>query len=261
MLTKKAASADRPHNTTESILTQLQGVRKSGQGWTAKCPAHEDRNASLSVRITESGRLLAHCFAGCSFDEIREALGLIGKRFSPSPRTITEGPTPEQTEAQAKALRIWTASRSADPDHPYLLKKRIRPHHARQFKEILLIPLQDSSGTLWNIQLIDGEGQKKFLLGGKTKGLFSVLGEAKEEGRLYIAEGFATGATVRELTGRPVFVAFSAYNLPVVAKVVRRAFPEAEIILCADADPAGERYSEEAARAVDGLVAYAGRAR
>ncbi|MHB8368811.1 MAG: toprim domain-containing protein [Leptospirales bacterium] len=260
MNTKKAAPPDGPSNTTEDILSRLQGVRKSGQGWTARCPAHEDRNQSLSLRITETGRLLAHCFAGCSFDEIREALGLTGERFSPSHRTIEEGPTPEQVEAQAKAVRIWKGAKPAREDHPYIVRKKILPHQARQFKEILLIPLQDSSGTLWNLQFIHTDGAKRFLRGGMTKGLFTLIGEPSEAGRLYLAEGFATAATVHELTGRPVFVAFSASNLPAVAQVVRRAFPGAEIVLAADADPAGERYSEEAARSIDGLICYAGRA-
>ncbi|MHB8423258.1 MAG: toprim domain-containing protein [Leptospirales bacterium] len=259
MDTKKAASSDRPCNTTDDILSRLQRVRKSGKGWTAKCPAHEDRNASLSVKITEEGRLLAHCFAGCSFDEIREALGLDGERFSPSPRTIMEGPTPEQIEAQAKAVRLWQGAKIPDPLHPYLTRKKILFHHARQIGTSLVIPLQDSAGKLRNLQFIHPDGAKRFLRGGATKGTFTLIGEPSEAGRVYIAEGFATAATVHELTGRPVFVAFSAYNLPIVAQVVRRAFPEAEIILCADADPAGEKYSEQAAREIGGLIAYAGK--
>jgi len=246
--------------TTEEILSRLQKVRKSGSGWTAKCPAHEDRNASLSVTITESGRLLAHCFAGCTFDDIREALGLVGERFAPSPRKEETGPTPEQLEAQAKAVRTWRSAKPADPLHPYLTRKKILPYHARQIGTSLKIPLQDSKGELWNLQSIHPDGTKLFLKGGLTKGLFTLIGEPFEAGRVYVVEGFATGATVHELTGRPVFVAFSAYNLPIVARMVRRAFLGAEIVLAADADPAGEKYSEEAAQAVNGLTCYAGRA-
>jgi hypothetical protein len=38
-----------------------------------RCPAHEDRSASLSWRFA-NGKALLHCFAGCTFDEIRGAL-------------------------------------------------------------------------------------------------------------------------------------------------------------------------------------------
>ncbi|MHB1934821.1 MAG: toprim domain-containing protein [Leptospirillum sp.] len=259
MNTKKAARGDGQNNTTEDILSRLSKVRKTGQGWTACCPSHEDRNQSLSVKITEEGRLLAHCLAGCSFDEIREALGLVGERFAPSPRPMKEGPTPEQIESKAKAIRIWQGAKPDNPAHPYLSRKSILPHQARQIGDSLMIPLQDASGALSNLQFIHPDGTKRFLRGGATKGLFTVIGEPSEAGRVYVAEGFATGATVHELTGRPVFVAFSASNLPAVAQVVRKAFPKTEIVLAADADPEGEKCSEEAAREVNGLIAYAGR--
>ena len=244
-------------NDITAVLESLH-ARRSGQGWVLRCPAHEDRNASLSITITPEGRLLAHCFAGCSFDEIRRGLGLTGERFEASPRKIETGPTPEQLEAQKKALRIWKGAKPANPLHPYLLRKKIQAHHARQIGTSIIVPMQDSSGYLWNLQFIHEAGAKRFLRGGVTKSLFTVIGEPSNAGRIYIAEGFATAATIHTLTGRACFVAFSASNLPSVALTIRRAFPESEIVLCADGDEAGKRYSEAAARSIDGLVAYAG---
>jgi putative DNA primase/helicase len=90
--------------------------------------------------------------------------------------------------------------------------------------------------------------------------LFTFLGDIRETGRIYLAEGFSTSASINEFTGKPCFVGFSAYNLPIVALTIRRAFPGAEIIIAADADEAGEKYAEEAARTVGGLIVYAGRA-
>lgn len=244
----------------DSILSRLTKVRKSGQGWTACCPAHPDQNQSLSFRVTDTGRLLAHCFAGCHFSEILESLGLKGERFTPAPRQIAEGPTPEQIEAKTKAIRLWLNSRPANPVHPYFSRKQIKPHQSRQIADSLIIPLQNSRGELWNLQFIKEDGTKRFLRGGMTKAMFAILGDHTEAERIYVSEGFATAATIHELTGKPVFVAFSANNLPSVSGIVRKAFPEAEIILAADADEAGERYSEQAARAIGGMIAYAGRA-
>ncbi|AIA30044.1 hypothetical protein Y981_02155 [Leptospirillum ferriphilum YSK] len=203
---------------------------------------------------------MAYCHAGCSFEAILESLELGRERFTPSPRPIETGPSKEQLEAQRKAMRLWTGAKPADPAHPYLVKKQIKPHHLRQFKEILLVPMQNESGDLWNCQLIYWDGSKIFLRGGRTKGLFTTLGEIPESGgRIFVAEGFATAATIHELTGSPVVVAFSAHNLPPVSMIIRRAFPQAEIVLAADDDPAGVQFSEQAARAVHGLVAYSGR--
>ena len=57
------------------ILARLKGVRRSGKGWTAKCPAHEDKQNSLSVHHRE-GKWLLKCHAGCSWDTIIAAIGI-----------------------------------------------------------------------------------------------------------------------------------------------------------------------------------------
>lgn len=46
------------------------------QKWTAQCPAHEDRNASLSIDVGDDERVLVCCHAGCETDDILRALGL-----------------------------------------------------------------------------------------------------------------------------------------------------------------------------------------
>jgi len=58
------------------VLTRLQGVKKSGSGYMAQCPAHDDQTASLSIKEGEAGRVLLHCHAGCTYDGVVEALGL-----------------------------------------------------------------------------------------------------------------------------------------------------------------------------------------
>lgn len=60
--------------TAKDLLAQLKGVKRNGKGWTALCPAHDDQKASLSISEV-GGRLLLNCFAGCSFESLRTALG------------------------------------------------------------------------------------------------------------------------------------------------------------------------------------------
>jgi hypothetical protein len=63
--------------TAEALLSQLQQVRQSSPGnWVASCPAHEDRTPSMTIRELDDGRVLVHCFAGCSAREILHAAGL-----------------------------------------------------------------------------------------------------------------------------------------------------------------------------------------
>lgn len=61
----------------DRLLSRLDGVRQTGPGrWIARCPAHDDGRASLSVRELEDGRTLVHCFAQCSAHEVLAAAGL-----------------------------------------------------------------------------------------------------------------------------------------------------------------------------------------
>lgn len=61
--------------TLQDLLNRLKDVHPSGNGYDARCPAHDDRRASLSV-TERDGRILLHCHAGCAFESVRDALGL-----------------------------------------------------------------------------------------------------------------------------------------------------------------------------------------
>jgi hypothetical protein len=64
-------------SASEKILDRLQGVRQSGADrWIARCPAHEDKSPSLSIREKDDGRVLIHCFGGCTSGDVLAALGL-----------------------------------------------------------------------------------------------------------------------------------------------------------------------------------------
>lgn len=80
------------------LLAKCDGVKRTGPGrWLAKCPAHEDRRASLAIRETDEGRILAHCFAGCSVHEVVAAAGLeISDLFPPRPADPAHAGKPER---------------------------------------------------------------------------------------------------------------------------------------------------------------------
>jgi hypothetical protein len=61
---------------TERFVLRLGKVRGRNGSWTAQCPAHEDKSPSLSVRETEDGRVLVHCFGGCPVHEVVSAVGM-----------------------------------------------------------------------------------------------------------------------------------------------------------------------------------------
>jgi len=73
-------------------FAELVQARRSGAGtWQARCPAHADRSPSLSIRQGEDGRVLVHCFAGCTIAAILAALKLsIGDLYEGPPPSIAE---------------------------------------------------------------------------------------------------------------------------------------------------------------------------
>lgn len=61
----------------DTVVAKLDGVKQVGPAeWVARCPAHDDKSPSLALREADDGRLLVHCFAGCSAVEVMAALGL-----------------------------------------------------------------------------------------------------------------------------------------------------------------------------------------
>ena len=63
-----------PTTGTAADLARALGAQRNARGWMARCPAHDDRNPSLSIADGADGRILVTCFAGCSWMAIRDAL-------------------------------------------------------------------------------------------------------------------------------------------------------------------------------------------
>jgi putative DNA primase/helicase len=144
---------------------------------------------------------------------------------------------------------IWQHGGKASPDHPYLKRKGIGVHGAKVTGDgRLMLPLLDEEGHLATLQYIDSDGQKLYHTSGATKGKFWMLGTMDEPGTLYVAEGFATAATILEATKRPCVAAYSASNLVPVAGILRKKHPNADIVIVADNDESGvgQRYAEQA---------------
>jgi len=153
--------------------------------------------------------------------------------------------TRKQQETAQQARDIWRFSGSVPFDFPYLINKGIKPHGAKLHGMSLINPMYDVDGRLWNLQRIFSDGTKRFLPGGRKRGLFIVLGGVKlaTATRALVVEGWATGCTVSELEpGTPVIVAFDAGNLaPVVGAVLGR-FTGLKLVIVADDDRKTERF-------------------
>jgi putative DNA primase/helicase len=168
----------------------------------------------------------------------------------------------DQAGMASVCATIWRHTLPAPEDHLYLIAKKIKPHGARVSGDRLVLPIFNADGKIISLQYIDGEGEKKYKTGGAISGGMWMVGEWGD-GTIYIAEGFATAASIHEATGECCIVAYTASNLVPVAGAVRGiAGVAGRIVIVADNDESGtgEKWARkaEAAYGVDVVVMPAG---
>ena len=90
-----APATSRPIGTRlQWIADRLKGVHFTSNGFDAQCPAHEDRQASLSVAEGEDGRILLRCHVGCTAEAVAEKMGLsLADLMPPANRSEPSGTT------------------------------------------------------------------------------------------------------------------------------------------------------------------------
>ncbi len=171
-------------------------------------------------------------------------------------------------QRDTKPSYILKNSQPADPSHPYLKEKQAEPHGARVYKNApsdLYIPLfVPGSKTPKTGQFIGVGGKKKLLRGCSKKGAAFLFGNPDDDDAVLVCEGFATGASLYEATGRPVYAAIDASNIKPVVENIQKAYPKHKIVIACDNDRDKAANSKnydvgwikgcEAARAVGGLV-------
>jgi phage/plasmid primase-like uncharacterized protein len=166
-------------------------------------------------------------------------------------KVLREAAQERQRQVASETVeKIWLSGVAAHPDHPYLKRKGIQTHGVRTTGDgRLMVPLYDQDGTLSTLQYIDEQGGKLYHPGGQTGGKFWMLGTMDEPGTLFVAEGFATAATIHEATDRPVVVSYSASNLVPVTGTLREMYGATQdLVIVADNDASGvgQRYAEQA---------------
>ena len=139
-------------------------------------------------------------------------------------------------EAAQKAIQIWERAHPVAETFPYLMKKQVQSHELRFHKGKAIVPVRDIlTNKLISIQFIDENGDKRFLSGGKIRGGYYLIGKSNSN-LLYLCEGFATAATIHEVTGCGAAIAFNSSNLTKVASGLSKRNPGLNLIIAADND-------------------------
>jgi len=154
---------------------------------------------------------------------------------------------------------VWNNAKPCKP-HPYLIQKKVSGGSLRvDDYDNLVVPMIDVNGKHWNNQRINCRGSKFFSKGARVKGCFYPIGNLVNGMTFVICEGPATGLTIQSITGYTVIVGFTANNLLLVGKAIRKEYPDSKLIYAADDDrysPAniGKLKATIAAKATDGIV-------
>jgi putative DNA primase/helicase len=128
----------------------------------------------------------------------------------------------EESQTKAKSKAIFMMNSAKDSTHPYLVRKGLPHIKVPVWNSLMLVPTR-IDGKLVGCQIIDAEGNKKFLRGQITKGASLTI---DNKGRDILVEGYATGLSVREVLKEAkkrytIHVCFSAGNMLEIAKGMR----------------------------------------
>jgi putative DNA primase/helicase len=157
-----------------------------------------------------------------------------------------------------EAIEAWEQASPATNNCRYLLTKQVKSHGLRYQQNAILVPVMDIDGAVHGFQKVWPDGSKRFAKGTDKYGNFFLIGNQNDT--ILIAEGYATAATLYEVTGHAAVVAFDAGNLLPAAVTIRGRYPNAIIVVCADNDQwtdgnPGLSAAIKASRTIRGLLA------
>jgi len=216
------------------IIQTLQLKMTAKGEYHGPCPSCSGRDRFWIKE--HNGEVMVHCRQCNDYKEIKDRM-----------RDMSLWPN-ENTDVSIKIDRsedIQWPDRDIAVNHPYLELKKININNAKIDNNNLCIPVIDLKGKRVGHQLITPEGRKKFSYQMPVTGNFSVIGGPIVD-FAYVAEGWATSATIHEATGKPCVFALNAGNIPAVVDNLLQAKPDCTFVVAGDNDEPGIKACERA---------------
>lgn len=205
------------------VLDRLPKATRRGHGWQAPCPAHDDRQPSLSVTEGSDGAVLLHCHAGCTPEAVVEAMGLRMADLYPARKTKSLG-------------RVVVTYPYTDTTGTLLYEVvRYDPKGFKQRRP------DGSGGWTWNL-----EGVRRVLYR-----LPEVLGAVREGKTVYVVEGEKDVDNLRSLGLVATCNAGGAGKwLPDYSDTLRGA----DVVIIPDKDTPGRKHGAQVSQALHGVA-------
>lgn len=238
---------------TETVLAKLRDrehtVRPSRMGWSAKCPAHDDRNPSLSIGTGRDGRCLLKCHAGCETEAIVAELGLGMKDLMPE----GEEPVRRAKKSAAKTPKPSPGNFATADDAVAALERALGPCSRRWvYTDSSGQPVGetvrwDPPGKQKQIRPVSRQGDRSVIEAMPAPRPLLYLPEiaALPDGvRVYICEGEKAVDAARAIG---VVATTSAGGAEAAAKTDWTHMKNKSVVILTDNDDAGEKYAEQVA--------------
>lgn len=217
----------------QAIIDRLE-LKKFGSEYHGACPSCGGKDRFW---ITEyQGEVRTHC-RQCgteNFQDIQKALQEMGLL-----------PTKETNVVPIREKNV--GQDDFDEKTPYHIRKGIELIGAKLEGNNVVIPIFNAKKERVGKQTITPDGTKKFNKGLEADGAFGVCGKIAP-GKLYVAEGYATCASIYSATQTNTIFALSSGNLPKVCEAIQEAFPKVELVVAADNDEAGIKAAKASGR-------------
>lgn len=206
---------------------------------------------------------IENCSMSDAARKIADELGSDPNRpLPPGPQLPRQTPEDRYENGKRIATALWMESNACPNQHPYLIKKGVSADpgiRAHAPTGNILIPLYDPEGNFWSVQRVSPDGEKKINQDGKMGGNFFLI--SGERDVVYVCEGYATAATVAQITRKTAVMAVNAGNLAPVASSIAKMFPTADLVIAADNDNDKTDGTNPGIKAAESAVSAAGKGR
>ena len=164
------------------------------------------------------------------------------RELKPAPQK-PEPPREKESPTTKEALELWESAGPADPEHPYLVKKKLPPEELRQSGDVLLIPAFDIYGVVVGLERIFPDGSKKHL--GEKSGAFHPVNPLNPDQDFFLSEGYATATAAARLIPGNHIECFGTNGLVKALQALKEAYPKAKFYVLPDHDQPGEKAAQD----------------
>jgi putative DNA primase/helicase len=226
-----------PQNHVQQLLARLDLVRPTGDGWTACCPAHEDKTPSLSITLADSGKILLYCHAGCETADVMRAAGfeaslLNGTGASTQPKRKAKKPHTWANKEAAIAAAERSANGKTVAEYDYV-------DHQGVIEFSVVRISQPKGKTFRPIHPINGRWRF-----GDPEGLLPLLNlpEIIASDRVLVVEG---EGCVQAAADYSITATTSAHGANSAIKSDWRSLKGKDIVIWPDHDEPGRKYAQD----------------